>query len=66
MKKNQYLYEGTEVVTDDLRIGFVDKMHSPDRVVVRFHSAPWPFAELAIKQRKQLHEVPIEFEDAPF
>jgi hypothetical protein len=66
MKKNQYLYEGTEVVTDDLRIGFVDKMHSPDRVVVRFHSAPWPFAEIVVKQRCQLKEVPIEYEDAMF
>ena len=66
MKKNQYLYEGTEVVTDDLRIGFVDKMHSPDRVVVRFHSPPWPFPEMVVKQRCQLKEVPIEYEDAMF
>jgi hypothetical protein len=66
MKKNQYLYEGTEVVTDDLRIGFVDKMYSPDRVIVRFHSPPWPFPEMAIKQRCQLKEVPIEYEDAMF
>jgi len=54
------------VVTDDLRIGFVDKMHSPDRVVVRFHSAPWPFPEIVVKQRCQLIKVPIEYDEAMF
>lgn len=66
MKKKEYLFEGTEVVTDDLRIGYVDKMYSPDRIIVRFHSPPWPFPEMVTKKRCQLHKIPIEYPEAPF
>lgn len=65
-KKNSYLFEGTEVVTEDLRVGFVDKMYSADRVVVRFHTPPWPFPEMFEYQRCQLREVPIQYPDATF
>ena len=65
-KNNSFLRSGTEVVTDDLRIGFVEQMYSADRVMIRFHTPPWPFPEIDIKKRCQLHEIPIEYEEAPF
>jgi hypothetical protein len=68
MKKRDksFLHEGTEVVTDDLRIAIVDRHTSDSRVAIRYHYPPWPFPEWDFKSRCQLTRVPIQYEEAPF
>lgn len=57
---------GTEVITDEYRIAVVDTHWSNDRVVLRYHSPPWPFPEWDEKPRGRLTEIPVQYEDAPF
>lgn len=64
--KNDYLHTGTEVITDEFRVAIVDTQWSNDRVIVRYHSPPWPFPEWDTKTRRQLTRVPIQYEEAPF
>ena len=66
MTKTKFLFSGTEVVTDDLRIAFVDTFHSPERVDIRYHNPRWPFPEWDVKSRKQLKVVELPVDDAPF
>lgn len=61
-----YLREGTEVVTEDLRIGHIMKTDSLEVYPVRFHTPPWPFGEIKLYKRCQLREVVVELEAAPF
>ena len=57
MSKSQFLFSGTEVVTIDKRIAFVDQYLSAEQVVIRYHNPPWPFPEWDTKTRKQLKPV---------
>lgn len=63
-----FILSGTEVITEDLRVGIVDRYDSEDVVVVRFHSPPWPFAEFERYKRCQLTipDVLYGIEPAPF
>ncbi len=63
-KKKNFFYEGTEVVTDDYRIGIVDCHHNDDCIVLRYHNPLWPFAEIGIKTRSQLTEIAVEYPEA--
>ena len=63
---NSYLREGTEVVTDDLRVGHIFSYNSLNTYNVRFHTPPWPFGEIKTYKRCQLREVVVELEAAPF
>lgn len=63
-KKLSFLYCGTEVVTNDLRIAVVDAHHSNERVVIRYHNPLWPFPEWDEKRRIDLVPVQIEYEEA--
>ena len=63
-RKTSYLHPGTEVVTDDFRIGIVDSHHNNDCIVLRHHNPLWPFAEIGIKTRSQLKEIPVEYPEA--
>lgn len=65
-KKLTFLYQGTEVITDDLRVAVVDTHHTNERVTVRYHYDGWPFPEWGEKKRCQLTETAIEYEEAPF
>jgi len=65
-QKLGFLYQGTEVVTDDMRIAVVDMHYSNDNVAVRYHNPLWPFPEWDSKTRKQLTPVEREFEEALF
>lgn len=65
-RKLGFLYCGTEVVTDDMRIAVVDTHHSGDNVVIRYHNPLWPFPEWDSKTRKQLTPIEREFEEALF
>lgn len=65
-KKLGFLFAGTEVVTEDLRIAVVDMHWSDDNVVVRYHYANWPFPEIDVKSRKQLTQVQQQYEEALF
>jgi len=65
-KKLTFLYSGTEVVTNDLRIAFVDMHHNNDRVAIRYHNPLWPFPEWDTKRRVELTPVQYEIEEAPF
>ena len=65
-KKLSFLYSGTEVITDELRIGVVDMHHSDSNVVIRYHSPPWPFPEWDRKKRSDLTPIEFEVEEAPF
>jgi hypothetical protein len=64
--KREYFFAGYEVITDDLRVGIVDHQLPNYDVVVRFHTPPWPFAEIAIKKPNQLKRVSVfaELEEA--
>jgi hypothetical protein len=68
MAKNskQYLHIGTEVITNDFRVAIVDTQWTEDRVTIRYHTPLWPFPEWDIKTRRQLTEVPVQYDDAPF
>lgn len=63
-KKLSFLFVGTEVVTNDLRIAVVDMHHSNERVVIRYHNPLWPFPEWDEKRRAELTPVEIEYEEA--
>lgn len=65
-KKQKYFFAGYEVITDDLRIGIVDHQLPNFDVVVRFHTPPWPFAEIAVKKPSELKQVSMftQMEDA--
>lgn len=65
MRHNKgFLYQGTEVITDEFRIAHVDAYHSEGYVTVRYHSPPWPFPEWDTKTRKQLTVVKPDYEEA--
>lgn len=59
-----FLFEGTEVIDDEFRVAHVDQHYNSGKVILRYHSPPWPFAEIGIKQRCQVHEIPVEYPDA--
>lgn len=61
MSKGKFLFSGTEVITDDLRVAFVETYHSPQRVDVRYHNKLWPFPEWDMKLRSQL--TPVVFDE---
>lgn len=65
-RKTGYLIAGTEVITDELRVATVDWHYNDSKVVIRYHSPPWPFPEIDVKTRCQLTEVALQLEDAPF
>lgn len=65
-RKLGFLYQGTEVVTDDMRIAVVDMHYSNDNVAIRYHNPLWPFPEWDNKTRKQLTPLEHEFEEALF
>jgi hypothetical protein len=65
-KKLSFLYTGTEVVTDEFRIGVVDMHHSNENVAIRYHNPLWPFPEWDNKTRTQLTPVEQQFEEALF
>lgn len=56
-KKQKYFFAGYEVITNDLRIGIVDHQLPNYDVVVRFHTPPWPFAEILVKKPSELTPV---------
>lgn len=58
-----FLYSGTEVVTNDLRIAFVEQFNHDNTVTIRYHNPLWPFPEWDVKSRKQL--TPVEAADDP-
>jgi len=68
MKKRDksFLHEGTEVVTDELRIAIVDTQWSNNHIKIRYHYQHWPFPEWDVKSRCQLTRVPIQYDEAPF
>ena len=69
MKRKQnrgFLYQGSEVVTDDLRIAYVESYRDESNVTIRYHSPPWPFPQWETKTRKQLTSTDFVYEDAPF
>lgn len=63
-KKLSFLYSGTEVVTDELRIAFVEIHNANNTVAIRYHNPLWPFPEWDTKRRDQLTPVPFEYEEA--
>lgn len=65
--KREYFYAGYEVITEDLRIGIVDHQLPNFDVVVRFHTPPWPFAEIVVKRPSELKKVSLfdQAEEAP-
>ncbi len=65
-RKHTFLPEGTEVITDELRVAIVDGYLDETLVRVRYHSPPWPFPEIDIKDRCHLTPVELQYEEAPF
>jgi hypothetical protein len=62
--KTNYLHPGTEVLTDEGRIGVVDTHWSNNHVALRYHEKNWPFPQWDTKTRRQLTPVVVEYEDA--
>ena len=64
MSKSKFIYSGTEVVTDDLRVAFVEQFESVERIVIRYHNRAWPFPEWDVKTRKQLTVAELHYDDS--
>lgn len=66
MSKAKFLHSGTEVITNDRRIGIVEQFQSEQRIIIRYHNRVWPFPEWDVKSRRQLTIVDPVYDAAPF